>query len=110
MKIDGLAIALHYEEGKLKYALTRGDGTIGENVTHNLITIKSIPKTIKDNRHIEVRCEVFMAIDTFLLLNQEREKRNEPLFANARNAAAGSIRQLDSKIAASRKLDAYWYY
>ncbi|MDY0100370.1 MAG: NAD-dependent DNA ligase LigA [Bacilli bacterium] len=110
MKIDGLAIALHYEEGKLKYALTRGDGTTGENVTHNLITIKSLPLTIKENRHIEVRGEVFMAKDTFLLLNQEKEKRNEPLFANARNAAAGSIRQLDSKIAASRKLDAYWYY
>ncbi len=110
MKIDGLAIALHYQEGKLKYALTRGDGATGENVTHNLITIKSLPLTIKEQQHIEVRGEVFMAKDTFLSLNQEKEKRNEPLFANARNAAAGSIRQLDSKIAASRKLDAYWYY
>lgn len=110
MKIDGLAVSLTFENGELKHAVTRGDGTVGENVTHNLITIKSLPLKVKEKRTFEVRGEVFMAKSTFLSLNKQREENEEPLFANARNAAAGSIRQLDSKIAASRKLDAFWYY
>lgn len=110
MKIDGLGISLDYADGKLKYALTRGDGILGENVTHNVITIKSIPMKIDDARDMEIRGEVFMPKASLSELNREREERGEALLANARNAAAGSIRQLDSKIAASRKLDAFWYY
>lgn len=110
MKIDGLAMSLDYVDGKLNYAATRGDGTIGEDVTQNVITIKSIPTHIKVDEPFEVRGEVYMPKASLDSLNEERAKTNQPLFANARNAAAGSIRQLDSKIAASRKLDAYWYY
>ena len=110
MKIDGLAMSLDYANGKLNYAATRGDGNIGEDVTQNVITIKSIPTHIKTDRPFEVRGEVYMPKASLTLLNKEREKTNQPLFANARNAAAGSIRQLDSKVAASRKLEAYWYY
>ncbi|MDD3036038.1 MAG: NAD-dependent DNA ligase LigA [Candidatus Saccharimonadaceae bacterium] len=110
MKIDGLAISLDYVDGKLNYAVTRGDGTVGENVTHNLVTIKSIPMQIKETGNLEIRGEVFMPKASLIELNRVRKEKGEPLLANARNAAAGSIRQLDSKIAASRKLDAYWYY
>ena len=110
MKIDGLAISLDYQNGKLNYALTRGDGTVGENVTHNIITIKSIPMQIQESKGLEIRGEVFMPKSSLLELNKRRKENDEPLLANARNAAAGSIRQLDSKIAATRKLDAYWYY
>ncbi len=110
MKIDGLAISLDYVDGKLNYAVTRGDGTVGENVTHNLVTIKSIPMQIKEAGNLEIRGEVFMPKASLIELNRVRKEKGEPLLANARNAAAGSIRQLDSKIAASRKLDAYWYY
>lgn len=110
MKIDGLAMSLDYDNGKLNYAATRGDGTIGEDVTQNVITIKSIPTHIKVEEPFEVRGEVYMPKASLDSLNEERAKTNQPLFANARNAAAGSIRQLDSKVAASRKLDAYWYY
>ena len=110
MKIDGLAISLDYQNGRLNYAVTRGDGTVGENVTHNIITIKSIPVQIPEPGNLEIRGEVFMPKASLNELNKIREEKGEPLLANARNAAAGSIRQLDSKIAASRKLDAYWYY
>ena len=110
MKIDGLAISLDYQNGRLYYAVTRGDGAVGENVTHNIITIKSIPVQIPELGNLEIRGEVFMPKASLNELNKIREEKGEPLLANARNAAAGSIRQLDSKIAASRKLDAYWYY
>lgn len=110
MKIDGLAMSLDYNNGRLNYAATRGDGNIGENVTSNVITIKSIPTLIDIDKPLEVRGEVYMPKKSLEKLNQERASRNEPLLANARNAAAGSIRQLDSKIAASRGLNAFWYY
>ena len=110
MKIDGLAMSLDYVNGQLNYAATRGDGNIGENVTSNVITIKSIPTRIKVNQPFEVRGEIFMPKKSLEKLNTERKEKKETLFANARNAAAGSIRQLDSKIAASRGLEGYWYY
>ena len=109
MKIDGLGMSLVYHK-KLMYAATRGDGTEGEDVTANVITIKSIPSHIDLDDDFEIRGEVFMPKKSLQMLNEEREKTGEPLFANARNAAAGSIRQLDSAIAASRGLDAFWYY
>ena len=109
MKIDGLGMSLVYRN-KLQYAATRGDGTEGEDVTANVITIKSIPSHIALDDDFEIRGEVFMPKKSLAKLNAEREKAGEPLFANARNAAAGSIRQLDSAIAASRGLDAFWYY
>ncbi|MCR4911371.1 MAG: NAD-dependent DNA ligase LigA [Bacilli bacterium] len=109
MKIDGLGMSLVYRKN-LQYAATRGDGSEGENVTSNVITIKSIPSRIELSDELEVRGEVFMPKKVLTKLNQEREISGEPLFANARNAAAGSIRQLDSSIAASRNLDAFWYY
>ena len=109
MKIDGLGMSLVYNK-KLLYAATRGDGTVGEDVTSNVITIKSIPSHIDCDGDFEIRGEVFMPKKSLIKLNEEREKTGEPLFANARNAAAGSIRQLDSAIAASRGLDAFWYY
>jgi DNA ligase (NAD+) len=110
MKIDGLAMSLVYREGKLVYGATRGDGNVGEDVTSNILTIRSIPVQIPELEEIEVRGEVFMSKAVLEELNQERLRQDETLLANARNAAAGSIRQLDSKIAATRKLDAYWYY
>ena len=110
LKIDGLAMSLIYENGQLIYAATRGDGIEGEIVTNNVLTIKSIPTHISDHRSLEVRGEVYMSKASLNSLNKVREENHEPLFANARNAAAGSIRQLDSKIAAQRKLSAFWYY
>lgn len=109
MKIDGLGMSLVYNK-KLLYAATRGDGTVGEDVTSNVITIKSIPSHINLEGDFEIRGEVFMPKKSLIKLNKEREENGEPLFANARNAAAGSVRQLDSAIAASRGLDAFWYY
>ena len=109
LKIDGLAISINYENGKLVSAATRGDGTIGEDVTDNIKTIFSIPKVLKDSRSFEVRGEVYLPRKSFDLLNAEREKNNEVLFANPRNAAAGSLRQLDSKITAKRRLSAFIY-
>ena len=109
MKIDGLGMSLVYNK-RLLYAATRGDGTVGEDVTSNVITIKSIPSHIDCDGDFEIRGEVFMPKKSLQKLNAEREITGEPLFANARNAAAGSIRQLDSAIAASRGLDAFWYY
>lgn len=110
MKIDGLAMSLDYVDGSLNYAATRGDGLIGEDVTANVLTIKSVPTHIKTDKPFEVRGEVFMRKDTLAKLNEERKNNGESLLSNARNAAAGSIRQLDSKVAAKRNLDAYWYY
>lgn len=109
LKIDGLGISLVYDK-HLKYAATRGDGSVGEDVTNNIMTIKTVPSLIDLEDEFEIRGEVFMPKDVLKQLNEVRENNGEPLFANARNAAAGSIRQLDSKIAASRKLDAFWYY
>lgn len=110
MKIDGLAMSLDFIDGRLNYAATRGDGTEGEDVTNNVLTIKSIPTITKEEHDFEVRGEVFMPKKVLKQLNKEREENGEQLLANARNAAAGSIRQLDSNIASSRKLDAFWYY
>ncbi|MEG0527102.1 MAG: NAD-dependent DNA ligase LigA [Longicatena sp.] len=110
LKMDGLAISLHYHDGRFVQALTRGDGVIGEDVSSNVRTIPSIPMHIDIMGDVEVRGEVYMPKSSFEALNIEREKKGEELFANPRNAAAGSIRQLDSSIAASRKLDAYLYY
>ena len=109
LKIDGLAISIKYENGKLISAATRGDGSVGEDVTENIKTIFSIPKVLKDNRSFEVRGEVYLPRKSFELLNTERETNNEVLFANPRNAAAGSLRQLDSKITAKRRLSAFIY-
>lgn len=110
MKIDGLAMSLDYVDGHINYAATRGDGNEGEDVTNNVLTIKSIPTQVKEGRDFEVRGEVYMSKKTLDELNAKRKENNEVLLANARNAAAGSIRQLDSSIAASRKLEAFWYY
>lgn len=109
LKIDGLAISIKYENGRLLSAATRGDGSVGEDVTENIKTIFSIPKVLKDNRTFEVRGEVYLPRKSFELLNSERESNNEVLFANPRNAAAGSLRQLDSKITAKRRLSAFIY-
>lgn len=105
-KIDGLSVALEYENGKFVRGATRGDGTVGEDVTENLKTIRSIPMTIENApAHLIVRGEVFMPKKTFEKLNDALEAEGKPLFANPRNAAAGSLRQLDPKIAARRGLD-----
>lgn len=109
-KYDGLAMALIYDEGRFVRAITRGDGFIGEDVSSNIKTIPTIPMYISDKRHIEVRGEVYMPKKSFEQLNEAQKEKGQPLFANPRNAAAGSIRQLDSSICAQRKLDAYWYY
>lgn len=110
LKIDGLSVSLLYEGGKLVRAATRGDGTVGEDITHNAKTIKVIPLKLKEKVDIEVRGEIFMNKETLVKLNEERKKHNQPLLQNCRNAAAGSIRQLDSKVAAERKLDNFIYH
>ena len=110
MKIDGLAMSLVYQDGVLKYAATRGDGMTGEDVTTNVLTIPSIPTRINLMGRVEVRGEIYMPKKSFAELNEARKEKGEPLFANARNAAAGSIRNLDSSVARSRKLDGWWYY
>ena len=110
LKIDGLSVSLHYENGKLITAATRGNGTVGEDITNNVRTIKTVPLTLRKPINIEVRGEIYMAKETLRTLNEERAKKNQPLLQNCRNAAAGSIRQLDSKIAASRKLDCWIYH
>ena len=110
LKMDGLAMSLHYSNGKFKQAVTRGDGTVGEDVTSNVKTIASLPMSIPYLNDIEIRGEVIMPKNVFEKLNEERKANLEEPFANPRNAAAGSIRQLDSNIAKKRKLDAYWYF
>ena len=111
LKIDGLAISLIYENGTFVRGSTRGNGFIGEDVTHNLKTIRSIPLSLNQDLpgHLEVRGEVYMPLNAFNAINQQRSEQDEPLLANPRNAASGSIRQLDPRITASRKLD-IWIY
>jgi len=110
LKIDGLSVSLKYQKGVLVSAATRGDGIVGEDITHNAKTIKTIPLKLKEPIDIEVRGEIYMSKKVLEELNQERSKNNEPLLKNARNAAAGSIRQLDSSVAAKRKLDTFIYH
>ena len=110
MKIDGLAMSLVYQDGVLQYAATRGDGRVGEDVTLNVLTIPDIPTRIDKKGRVEVRGEIYMPKASFNSLNKYRSEAGEPLFANARNAAAGSIRNLDTSVAKSRKLDGWWYY
>ena len=113
-KLDGLAVELVYERGQFIVGSTRGDGFNGENITQNLRTIKTIPlqlirKEIPVPERLEVRGEVIMQIKKFKELNRKREEMGEPLFANPRNAAAGSVRQLDPKITVERPLEIYCY-
>jgi DNA ligase (NAD+) len=108
LKVDGLAINLLYENGQLVRALTRGNGTTGEDVTLNVKTIKGLTHTLKGDKipsRIEVRGEVFLPVDAFNQLNEELEEAGKPLFANPRNCAAGSLRQKDPRVTASRALD-----
>lgn len=107
LKIDGLSVALLYENGILIRGATRGDGNVGEDVTLNLKTVNSIPLEIKDSNLLEVRGEVYMPRNSFLKLNEKRDELGQPIFANPRNAAAGSLRQLDPKITAKRHLDIF---
>ncbi|MGK7921518.1 MAG: NAD-dependent DNA ligase LigA, partial [Trichodesmium sp.] len=112
LKIDGSALALTYEDGLLVRGATRGDGNMGEDITQNVKTINSIPLRLKVNNPppvVEVRGEAFLSINVFESINNEREKIGESLFANPRNAAAGTLRQLDSKIVAQRRLDFFAY-
>ena len=109
LKIDGLAVSLRYEDGLFIQGATRGDGTTGEDITANLKTIKSIPLRLRENVSIEVRGEAYMPKNSFEALNKAKEERGEELAANPRNAAAGSLRQLDPKIAATRNLDVFLY-
>ena len=110
LKIDGLSVSLKYEKGKLLYAATRGDGVVGEDITDNVKTIKTIPLTLTKEIDIEVRGEIYVSKKTLKELNEERLKEGLEPFKNARNLASGSIRQLDSKVTAKRKLDAFIYH
>ena len=110
LKIDGLSVSLKYKNGELVSAATRGDGFIGEDITNNVKTIKQVPLKLSKNIDIEVRGEIYMSRDTLKKLNVEREKNNEPLLKNCRNAAAGSVRQLDSSVTAKRNLEVWIYH
>lgn len=113
LKYDGTSISLIYEQGKLARAITRGDGTRGDDVTANIKTIRSIPLRVRGNDYpemFEIRGEVLLPWPEFDRINKEREEQEEPLFANPRNAASGTLKQQNPKIVASRKLDAYFYY
>lgn len=110
LKLDGLSISLIYENGMLVQAVTRGDGQVGEDVTENIREIPTIPKKLKENISLEVRGEIILPISSFNRINQEREDEGEDVFANPRNAASGTIRQLDKTIVAERRLDCYLYY
>ncbi len=107
LKIDGLTVVLNYEKGRFVQGATRGDGIKGEDITANLRTVKSIPLTLRENVDLEVRGEVYMSKKAFEELNARREEQEEPLFANPRNASAGSLRQLDTKVTAGRPLDIF---
>ncbi len=109
-KIDGLSASIFYKNGQLTYAATRGDGYVGEDVTENIKTISDIPKNIDYPDEIEIRGEVYMPIHSFTELNKQREEAGEKLFANPRNAAAGSLRQLDAEVTKSRNLGFFAYY
>ncbi|ALS01382.1 aromatic ring-opening dioxygenase LigA [Enterococcus silesiacus] len=109
LKIDGLAISLKYENGKFVQGATRGDGTVGENITENLKTVKSIPLELKKPISVEVRGECYMPKQSFVNLNKEREEAGQDVFANPRNAAAGSLRQLDTSMVAKRNLSTFLY-
>lgn len=109
LKIDGLSISLKYENGVFVQGATRGDGTVGENITENLKTVKSIPLRLKEPFSIEVRGECYMPKSSFVKLNHQREEEGKEVFANPRNAAAGSLRQLDTRIAAKRNLSTFLY-
>ncbi|MCD5029318.1 NAD-dependent DNA ligase LigA [Enterococcus asini] len=109
LKIDGLSISLKYQEGRFVQGATRGDGTIGEDITENLKTVRSIPMTLKEPLSIEVRGECFMPKSSFVKLNTEREAAGLDVFANPRNAAAGSLRNLDTSVTAKRNLDTFLY-
>lgn len=110
LKIDGLSVSLKYEKGILISGATRGDGVIGEDITHNVKTIKQVPLKLNKPVDIEVRGEIYMSKKTLELLNKEREENGEPLLKNCRNAAAGSVRQLDSSVAAKRNLEVWIYH
>lgn len=110
LKIDGLSVSLHYEQGKLVRAATRGNGTVGDDITNNVKTIKTVPLTLKENIDIEVRGEIYMSKNTLKKLNEEREKNGQPLLQNCRNAASGSIKLLDSKEVAKRNLECFIYH
>ena len=110
VKLDGLSISLTYRQGKLVRAVTRGDGLIGEDVTENILEIASIVKTLPQDIDMEIRGEVVLPLANFEKLNNERLEKGEELFANPRNAASGTLRQLDSKIVKERGLDAYFYF
>lgn len=109
LKIDGLKVVLTYEKGLLKTAATRGDGVVGEDVTHNVKTIESVPLSLPRPIAVVVEGEIWLGAKELGRINREREKKGKPLFANPRNAAAGSIRQLDPSIAALRRLDTFMY-
>ncbi len=110
LKIDGLSISIDYDQGKLQRAVTRGDGKVGEDVTENILTITTLPQSIAYTGALTVRGEVFIHKADFLEINQEQEKNGGPIYANPRNTASGSLRQLDAKVTASRRLDAFLYW
>jgi len=110
LKIDGVSIALRYEKGRLILGATRGDGNEGEDITENVKTVRSIPLRLRKPLTLEVRGEIYMPVEEFKRINEERQEEGLPLFANPRNAAAGTLRQLDTKIVASRRLDSFMYY
>lgn len=110
LKLDGLSLSIQYENGKLVRAVTRGDGAVGEDVTENILEISSIPRELKEKVSIEIRGEVVLPLSKFEELNRKRLENGEEFFANPRNAAAGTLRQLDSNIIRERGLDAYFYF
>lgn len=110
LKIDGLAFNLEYKDGVFVRAATRGNGVVGEDITHNVKTIKSIPHVLKEKVDLDIRGEIYMSKKSFNKLNERQKEKGENIFQNPRNAAAGSIRQLDSSVAASRGLDVFLYH